>query len=448
MLETMFEQRNHLILVVDDSRLMRVAFRDVLEKEGYDVAEAENGAEALVKFAEIKPDIVLMDYVMPEMDGVAACAVLQQLPDAARVPIIMITSMDDEKSVSAAFDAGATDYIAKPVNWAVLRQRLRRLLKARDTEKTLDRSEAFARSIIEHADVGIITAAADGMIKYVNPAAERIFGYAADELARQSIKMIIPALPFESSGNAPPDKTGKANIDCELSGRHKQGAILPLECTISGFWADDKYFYTVIVRDITERKRYEEIIKYQAFYDALTDLPNRVLLKDRMMHEIARVARNKKKLAVLYLDLDGFKLVNDALGHDSGDKVLKEVAKRLKNSLRATDTVARMGGDEFVILLPDLIARESIAKVSVQLLNVIKQPIDININAQVNFITGSIGVAICPDDGTDYETLLSNADAAMYQAKEKGRNNFQFYTPTLRARNFDRAGLENNLRRA
>lgn len=442
MIKELSNSRKHLILVVDDSRLIRFSFRQFLEKEGYEVTEAQDGKEALAVVNSLKPDIILMDYMMPGFDGVHVCAELQKLPDGKDIPIIMITSLDNKDAVDAAFEAGAVDYISKPINWAVLRQRIKRLLKARDTETFLDQSKAFAQSIIKYAAIGIVTMDAAGTIKYLNPAVEKIFGYDSSHLLKKNITIILPEFPLKSHSKY----LNNAVVNSELLAKHKEGHFVPLDCTISSFSTQDNLFCTIMMRDITERKRYEEIIKYQAFYDSLTNLPNRLLLKERAMQEFARADRNKKKVALLYVDLDRFKLINDTMGHECGDNVLREIAKRLQGCLRGIDTVARLGGDEFVIVLADLMSEEYVGKISTQILDAIKMPIEIG--GHEIFMTGSVGISIYPDDGADYDLLLSNSDVAMYQAKEKGKNNFQLYTAALNEKAVERLVMENSLRRA
>lgn len=416
MIEKIFNKENSLILVADDSKLMRATFRDFLEDEGYDVIEAKNGMEALDLFSKLKPDIILMDFVMPEIDGATACAKLQQLPGGSRTPVIMITSLEDEKSVNLAFDAGATDYISKPINWAVLRQRLSRMLKAKHTEMILDQSEAFSRSIIDHAIEGIITTDITGIIRYINPSAEQIFGYISSEIINKNINILVPKL----YNNEFLEK------NMEMIGHRKDTSTLPIDLTISKFYVGEKCFSTIILRDITERKRYEEMIKYQAFHDSLTGLPNRLLLKERITLEISHAKHNNLKLAIMYMDLDRFKLINDTLGHDAGDKLLKEISNILNNCVDSNATVARIGGDEFVILLPGITREEYAGKIAKKILDAIMQPVIID-NHEL-CVTISIGIAFYPNDGIDNETLLTNADAAMYRAKEKGKNNFTLYT--------------------
>lgn len=445
MIDKMFDKRKSLILVADDSRFMRFTLREFLEKDGYEVIEAKNGRQVLSLFEERKPDIILMDFMMPEIDGVSACAQLQQLPQGRNTPVIMITSLDDEESVNLAFEAGATDYIGKPINWAVLRKRLSRLLQARRTEITLDQNDAFASSIINHAIEGIITIDVNGIIGYINPSAEKIFGYASSEVIGASINMLIPELCYNDCTNLDVNsKFPEKNL--EILGRQKNNSNLPLEATISKFYVDDRFFFTIILRDITERRHYEETIRYQAFYDSLTDLPNRLLLKDRIELEISHSKHTNQNLAIMYLDLDRFKLINDTLGHDIGDKLLKEIAVRLKSCVNETDTVARIGGDEFVILLPAIAHEENIGNIATKILETIRETIIID--SHELYISVSIGVTIYPDDGKDVETLLTNADVAMYRAKEKGKNNFQLYTPALNEKALERLAMENSLRRA
>ncbi|ABO49880.1 diguanylate cyclase/phosphodiesterase with PAS/PAC and GAF sensor(s) [Desulforamulus reducens MI-1] len=209
---------------------------------------------------------------------------------------------------------------------------------------------------------------------------------------------------------------------------------------------DNANLYQAAQQELAERKRIEEILRYLAYHDSLTELPNRTLFNDRLSMALNQAHRNKNKLAVMFLDLDHFKKVNDTLGHDIGDQLLKGIAQRFSKLLRKGDTIARIGGDEFTILLHNITRAENASIVADKIIDTLANPWIIG-NHEFH-ITTSIGIALYPDDGTDAESLLKNADAAMYQAKEMGRNNYQFYTPTMNAQTLRRFELENNLRRA
>ncbi|HSW25855.1 MAG TPA: EAL domain-containing protein, partial [Burkholderiaceae bacterium] len=204
--------------------------------------------------------------------------------------------------------------------------------------------------------------------------------------------------------------------------------------------------YRGVSRDITPRKQAEERIQYLATHDSLTGLPNRVMFGELLNHVLALSRRNQSKFAVLFIDLDRFKFINDSLGHEAGDALLREVAKRLKESLRASDIVARLGGDEFVMLLQDLGHSEQAGPIARKLLSAVIKPIELN--GQECRVTASIGISVFPDDAPDEASLMTHADLAMYHAKEEGKNNFQFYDGRLETLSLERLTLETKLRRA
>ncbi|MDA8096138.1 MAG: EAL domain-containing protein [Clostridia bacterium] len=437
-----------LILIVDDSRYLRLKLRQVLEGDGYTVAEAEDGQQALSIFKRFQPDLVLMDCVMPVMNGLSACAQMQAFPGGNRTPVIMITGLSDDNAVDDAFNAGATDYITKPIHWAVLRNRVRRLMRARQTEASLDKVEALARSIISRAHDGIITVDTYGVVKSFNPACERIFGYAPGDVIGQNINVLLPDF-HDKDGFIVSQLIGEdevCGVSSEVVGRRNDGSAVPIEFTFSDFCVHRQCFVTLILRDITERKRYEETIWHQAFHDNLTGLANRMLFKDRLALAMAHAKRNNNGLAVLFLDLDRFKLINDTLGHDIGDQLLNQVGIRLRNCVREDDTVARMGGDEFTLLLPEIMKAEHAARIAQKVVEAVRQPL--KIGEHELYISTSIGIVLFPDDGQDAETLLKNADTAMYRAKENGRNHYELYASSMNAKASERLLLENSMRRA
>ncbi len=445
MINSLYEKKTPVILVADDSNMERINLRDFLKFEGYEVVEAQNGVEAVALFKSMKPDVVLLDLVMPEMDGITACERMKSTNGGRGTAVLMMSALGDEASVNRAYAAGATDYIHKPVNQAVLKQRLRQVIAAQETAKELVHNTAFSDSVINHASEGIITIDADNRIRYLNPAIVKLFKFREADLIGADLAMILPAFRVEDnqclrSG----DSIQEAPV--EFEGVDSAGAPVPIEMTVCGFFVEEHCYYTLTIRDITARKNYEEKIQYQAFYDSLTGLPNRAFLKERVSFEISRARRSDTKFALMYLDLDRFKLINDTLGHDTGDLLLQEIAKRLKQSIRSDDLVARMGGDEFVILLPGLFHTELVGKIATKILDTVKQPMIIEGN-RLN-LSISIGITIFPDDAQDYEMLLTYADIAMYRAKENGKDTFQAFTQELNAKAMERLDLENGLRQA
>lgn len=254
-----------LILIVDDDSGIRSVLRLLLERAGYQAAEAATGLEAIEAFQALRPDIVLMDIRMPQMDGATACAEIQQLPDGSRTPILMITALDDRESIDRAFEAGATDYLTKPINNNVLRQRVRRLLRARQAEDALRDSEARLASIIAISADAILLVDADLRIRLANPATERIFGYTDSELIGQPIDLLMPDwfLPIHAERlrlvGAPP--VGQHTEYGEGVGKRKDGSVFPLEISIGSIEEKRQTAFTVTVRDITRRKQAEAEIK-------------------------------------------------------------------------------------------------------------------------------------------------------------------------------------------
>jgi len=329
------------------------------------------------------------------------------------------------------------------------------------SEITRDLSEskesAKYRGLLEAAPDAMVVVNQNGQIVLLNLQAEKQFGYARDELVGQKVTSIIPngfaerlitdGLRSKAEASAQEIGTG-----VELIGRRKNGSEFPIELMLSPLESIEGILVTAAIRDISARKESEAYrvltaqMAYSAQHDVLTGLPNRMLLNDRIGQAIALSRRHGKKLAVLFLDLDGFKHVNDSLGHSTGDKLLQSVAKRLGDCVRASDTVSRQGGDEFVVLLSEVQQAEDVAISARRILEAVAtaHPIDMH-NLHV---TTSIGISIYPDDGADAETLIKNADTAMYQAKDNGRQSYQFFEPAMNVRAVERQFIEEGLRRA
>lgn len=236
-------------------------------------------------------------------------------------------------------------------------------------------------------------------------------------------------------------------VSFETTFKRKDESIYPVECKLQLVEPNGrKPEILVWVQDISERKQMENTIRQMAYYDSLTGLPNRNLLNDRLAVALANASRNSQKVAILFLDLDHFKTINDSLGHDAGDQLLQQVSMRIKEILRKQDTVARMGGDEFIVLMPGLTDTHHTAKLAEKILDALAPAFKIGDNEL--YVGCSIGISVFPDDGMEIKTLLKNSDLAMYRAKEKGRNTFELYTPAMNFKAMERLAVEKNLRKA
>jgi diguanylate cyclase (GGDEF)-like protein/PAS domain S-box-containing protein len=297
-----------------------------------------------------------------------------------------------------------------------------------------------------------------GKIVLLNAQAEKHFGYRSDELLGQEVTNIIPEgfaerLIADGTRTASEALAQQIGTGIELNGRRKDGSEFPIEIMLSPLESPEGILVTAAIRDITVRKDADEhlaqMVKqmaHSAAHDFLTSLPNRLLLNDRIDQAIALAKRHKHLVAVLFLDLDGFKHINDSLGHSAGDKLLQSVAGRLSDCVRAPDTVSRQGGDEFVVLLPEVKLAEDIAIAARRMLRAVEKAHFID-DRELH-VTVSIGVSLYPDDGLDAETLIKNADTAMYQAKEDAGQSCRFFRPEMNVRAVERQSIEEDLRRA
>jgi diguanylate cyclase (GGDEF)-like protein/PAS domain S-box-containing protein len=322
----------------------------------------------------------------------------------------------------------------------------------REAEAALRHSQERLHGIVHAALDAIVAVDETFKVVVFNPAAEKIFACSAAEAIGSRFDRFIPerlrkvheqhVAEFINASDA----ERKPGETTELVALRADGVEFPVEASISKLTQGDKPLYSVMLKDISDRKRDEARLTFLANYDPLTSLPNRNLFNQRLQRALARAQRFNKCLAVLFIDLDRFKYVNDTLGHATGDAVLQAVANRLMGCLRQTDTVARLGGDEFAVLVEEIADTRFAGTVARKLLAAVAQPV--MLGDQEYHITMSIGISTCPADGRDGATLLKNADIAMYRAKEHGRNNLQFYTPAMNAHSLARLSLESGLRHA
>ncbi|MEO1766273.1 putative bifunctional diguanylate cyclase/phosphodiesterase [Thiobacter aerophilum] len=339
------------------------------------------------------------------------------------------------------------------LRWQVLplvRQVLVSERRARAMGASLAESEARSRAVLDSVDQGILTVNAKGEVQTYNLAAQRMFGHPPQAVLGHNVGQLIPDACGEDgkcferlvdSGDATPTATGR-----EMMGRRYDGTVFPLEIRVSRLQCRRQSLYIAAVRDISERKAQEARMLHLAHHDPLTGLANRILLKDRLQQAIVRAARAGDHVGVLFLDLDHFKTINDSLGHQVGDILLKTVANRISGCLREGDTVARQGGDEFIVVLPAVTRFEDVAMVASKILAAVSAPYQIN--GQALHTGASIGVAVYPEDGQDVDTLLRHADTAMYYAKGTGRGNYQFFAPEMNRAARERLELETSLRHA
>ncbi len=314
------------------------------------------------------------------------------------------------------------------------------------------KTEVRNQTILENVADGIITIDESGNIESYNRAAEIIFGYRAGEVLGQNVNILMPLSLRKEHDQYLEDYRDTGETSClglgfrEVEGLRKDGTVFPMELSTSEMMQGDERLFIGVVRDITKRKQAQERLDYLAHHDVLTNLPNRMLFMERLQTEIGRASRHDRRLGIAFIDLDCFKHINDTLGHDAGDCLLKVVAERFAGCLRQEDTVARLGGDEFALLLDDMRRSEDAIPAMEKIMQAMKQPFELV--GREYYLTASAGVAVYPDDGMHADTLLKHADIAMYQSKNEGGNRYRFFTADMNARLVARLSLENRLRRA
>ena len=462
-MEPSSEQKRPLALVVDDELFVRIVVREVLELSGHEVCEAENGPQALERFIEYRPDIVLLDIMMPGMDGFTACAQLRDLVGGSRVPILIMTALDDIESIATAYERGATDFITKPLNPTILSHRVKYMFRSSQTLEALRKSESRLGLAQRIAKIGNWEWRPDTNRFTASSELCRLIGIRPQDFdgTLDSFLHVVHAEDRERV-NVALKQILTERKPCDIDHRIvlPHGADFAVHLQAEALFDDQLQALTIIgtAQDITDRKQSEREIYRLAYFDSLTGLANRVLFKDRLTQALAHASRYHSTLAVLFLDLDRFKVINDTLGHNIGDLLLKQVAGRLTESVRHSDSVsrsvdkeenhslARLGGDEFTVLLTNLRDVQDAGTVARRIVEAMANPF--LIEGREIFVTISVGIAIFPVDGESIDALLKNADSAMYHAKEKGRNNFQFYSNNLNAAANDRLNLEGQLRHA
>ncbi|MGZ3183503.1 MAG: putative bifunctional diguanylate cyclase/phosphodiesterase [Telluria sp.] len=441
-----------VVLVADDDPVMRMLMLEMLGQVGLHGIEAADGVEAVALFRSAAPDLVLLDVDMPNLDGFAACRAIRALETGHAVPIIMVTGGDDIEAVTSAYEAGATDFVSKPINWPILGHRVLYVLRASDAIVRLRIADAHNRAVLAAIPDTFFRLNKDGVYLDYEQGLASTAAFPPIPCVGKHVREVLPepiATRLLEQMRSVLETHQVRSVDYELE---TDGAVQHFEARLVTTGAGDVFG---LVRDISERKRTEEQIRRLAYCDSLTGIPNRQAFLETLDRELHRSRQAGKKFAVLFMDLDAFKRINDTLGHNVGDHLLKLVSERLRETIRPRDLVshgdhprnlARLGGDEFTILIPDLEKVENALNVAHRIKDAMRRPFLIEGNEI--FVTASIGISLFPEDGDDCNSLLKFADTAMYHAKNCGKNNAKLYSSSLTTQIMSHVQLEVGLRRA
>ncbi len=461
------------VLLVDDDEVNLLLTSVALRDRGFAITEAASGERALRLLTEWSPDVVVLDALMPGMDGFAACRLLRALPGFESMPVLMLTGLDDDASITRAYDAGATDFFVKSSQWSLLAGRLRYLLRSSRTRIELERSKHKLARAQALARMGSFDWWRERNRLVLSPEGLRVFGLAAGDslslrgaarmLPRDDRRGFIGLLREARKRNTVLAADFRVNL---IDGRAR---IVHVEAEPEFTEQGSLAGYTGIVQDVTDRRTAEDKIRHLANFDALTGLPNRRQLIWRAERAMEQARRMNHQVGLLLIDLDRFKIINDTLGHGAGDELLVEVSRRLRSCVRHSDqvidhpseplaigagarthrsleAVGRLGGDEFVALLPEVSADQDAERVALRVLEVMREPIFVA--GQECFVTASVGIALFPRDGDSVVDVLRNADIAMYAAKAAGRNASSLYRPQLVGKGREKLALESALHKA
>ncbi|MES2046867.1 MAG: EAL domain-containing protein [Pseudomonadota bacterium] len=398
-------------------------------------------------------DAILLDLTLPDSAGLTTFDVVYAV--ASHTPIMTLGTLEDEELALEVVQRGAQGYLAKGhFVSSLVPQTMRNVIQRKAVEESIYKEKARAEIALNSIGDAIICTDMQGNIDYLNVAAETITGWTREEAYGHPIGEVFRIIngvtrePERDMVALVLEKNQKMSLPNDTLLIRRDGSEASIEDSASPIYGLDKQATGVVIvfRDVTSAHAMAKKMVHLAQHDFLTNLPNRVLLTDRIAQAISSAKRNKKQLAILFLDLDNFKNINDSLGHTTGDKLLQSVANRLTACVRESDTVSRQGGDEFVILLTETTSEQYAATTADKILTTLALPHTIGSNDL--HVTTSIGISVYPADGVDSETLIKNADTAMYHAKEIGRNNHQFFRSEMNVRAVERQLIEENLRSA
>ncbi|MFH5184077.1 EAL domain-containing protein [Paenibacillus sp. TAB 01] len=464
------------ILLVDDQAENLLALEAVIERDDYNLVKAHSGEEALKYLLKYDFATILLDVQMPGLDGFETARIIKSREKSKNIPIIFVTAnYMDEHHVYTGYFIGAIEYILKPFDPNTLKAKVqgfvniyktnRKLLqqtemlmqKTKELEAAnkelseitseLRKSQALTNVISETSIDSMLILNQDGFILKVNPAVHKMFGYENSEIVGRNMDILFP---FPQAQRFLPGKWDDALYGAEegiheVNAVRKDGSTFPVEFQIGSTFVENKNIIACTIRDVTKKRQSQQLITHMAYHDGLTNLPNRRMFNDRLNLMLNQAKQENQLLVMMYLDLDRFKYINDSLGHLIGDKLLQEVARRLVSCTDNVHFVARIGGDEFNMVLQDT-NREDALDIAEDVLEQLKKPFYIE-DFEL-YVTASIGISVYPYDGKDAPALLKNADAALYRAKEQGKNKFQIYHSGMNIRSYRTFMLQNDLRKA
>ncbi len=457
------------ILVVDDDQRLLTSLATLLRQAGYQVTEALGGHVACQTLKEQSFDLAMLDLRMPGIDGFDVMSYAASArPECG---VIVVSGESAFTSVSRALRRGALDYIKKPFDPEELLETVRNVLGQQsllrdhaDVQTRLKKSEALHRYIVNSSPDIVFMLDQDGRICFINNKVNTLLGYLPAELIGQHFSIILDDQDVARGTYAILDTSVSSDnprtLELRMKTRGSRKANRHFEVTAfpiapdtwphikdgSDRMSGQKARFYGTARDVTERKEAEAFINFQAYHDLLTRLPNRALFKDRLNLAITHARRNNQKLAVMFLDLDRFKVVNDTLGHAMGDRLLQAVTRRLEGCLRKGDTLSRFGGDEFTLLLPAIHGDDDAKHIAQKLIDALTTPF--TLGEHEVFVGISIGIAVFPEAGQSMDQLIQNADIAMYHVKGRGKGDYRFFCDNMSIDSANRLSLERDLRLA
>lgn len=457
------------VLLVDDDEVNLLLTSIALRERGFVITEAASGERALELLRDWLPDVVVLDALMPGMDGFETCRQLRRLSALASLPVLMLTGLDDDVSINRAYEAGATDFFVKSNQWSLLEGRLRYLLRSSRTRLELELSQTRLARAQDLARMGSFEWRVGSSEPAFSAEALRVFQFEpGTSLPFRDLLRMMPkeerrgkrALLSETL-----QSQGNLTRDIPLVLPDGQVHIIHTEASPEFNEHGQLLGYTGIVQDVTDRWNAEHKIRQLANFDSLTGLPNRNQLIERTERALDAARRMGHQVGLLVIDLDRFKVINDTLGHGAGDELLIEVARRLRSCVRHSDQVTdnlldsmgtrafrtleamcRLGGDEFVALLPEVIDEHDAEIVAARVLEQMRAPI--HVAGQECFVTASVGIALFPRDGSNVAELIRNSDVAMFAVKAQGRNAATVYRPQLAGKGREKLELESALHKA